>query len=477
MIVVPSFAPTTQGEAEAFLRAHRGSKGPVELRIDRMRTIRLDALLARPRPKVIVTCRRAVEGGRFTGSARDCERILAEAASLGAEFIDVEYGLGSKVITRLFGAAGRRRIILSFHDPKRTPAGLSDRYRRMTSMKPAFVKIAVGARRFADTGRVLEILAVARRKRQPAAIISIGEFGVYTRILQGPLGGAMTYAAHDDRKPTAPGQVGEKEMLEIYRAPALNSRTKIFGLLGNPVAFSRGSIYHNGVFLRKKKNAVYVNFASDDVGEFMRIIGGRVAGFSVTMPFKRSIAGFLDTIEGSSLLTGSVNTVVRRRGRLIGLNTDFHAFLSLLGRHMRPAGNRMLVLGTGGTAATVAGAGIFSGMKVTVAGRDPRKARTLAERFGCDHIPIEQHRSIRADVLVNTTPVGMDPRVRSAGSARMVPTPTLRNYRIVIDFANPPAGPTPLVEAAIRHRRTVITGADIFAAQARLQSKLFLDLL
>lgn len=287
----------------------------------------------------------------------------------------------------------------------------------------------------------------------------------------------MTYAAHDDRSPTAPGQVSFDAMLKLYRAGRLNSRTKIFGLLGNPVSFSRGVVYHNGVFSRKKKNAVYVNFAADDVGDFMRIAAGKISGLSVTMPFKRSIADYLDRIEGSSLLSGAVNTVVRRQGRLTGLNTDFHAFLSLLGSHTEPGGKRMLVLGTGATAATVSAAGVLSGMKVTVTGRDSNKARKLADRFGCDWIPLAQQPAHKADVLVNATPVGMDPRTRSGRSARLVPGSTLRNYRIVCDFANPPSGRTPLVEEALRHRRTVITGAEIYAAQARLQSRIFLDLL
>ena len=78
---------------------------------------------------------------------------------------------------------------------------------------------------------------------------------------------------------------------------------------------------------------------------------------------------------------------------------------------------------------------------------------------------------------MNATPVGMDPGGGPRRRERIVAASTLGNYDIVCDFANPPSGRTSLVQDAIRHRRGVITGAEIFAAQARLQSQLFLQLI
>jgi 3-dehydroquinate dehydratase/shikimate dehydrogenase len=482
MIVVPSFMPRSGREASEFLGRLSGRETPVELRVDGIRSPRVASLLAGRRPPLIVTCRRRAEGGRFDGSAREVSAILLEAIASGAEFIDAECSLGPAILRKLFDAAGRKRIVLSYHNPVRTPADLLERFRRMAAMRPAIVKIAVMARSVADTVPVLEVLAEARSLRQDVTAIAMGEFGVFTRVLQGVLGGTWTYASCDDCGPTAPGQISEGELQELYRAGDLNARTRIFGLVGNPVTYSRGRYYHNAVFSRKKANAVYVGFAADDAGEFMRTFAPRCAGLSVTMPFKKAIARHLDILEGSSLLTGSVNTVLRHSGKLTGLNTDFHAFLPLLRRGARAAGvrvpgARMLVLGTGATAATAVAAGVISGAKVTIAGRRPRRARELARRFGAGWIPLGEQRSFRAEILVNATPVGMRPRAGSGRPERIVAAPTLGNYRLVCDFANPPSGRTALVEDALRRRRKVVTGADIFAAQARLQSRLFLTLL
>jgi 3-dehydroquinate dehydratase/shikimate dehydrogenase len=477
MIVVPSLLPRSNAEARRFLLELSGLPTPVELRIDGLRRPEPATLLSGSRPPVIVTCRSKKEGGQFSGTPGEAAAILGDAAAAGAEYIDAELSLGPGAIRVLLASAGRRRVILSFHDPDRTPSGLAQRFRKMASLRPAFVKIAVGARTFADTGKVLEILGEARKSRQPAVVLSMDGFGAYTRILQGPLGGRMTYAAFDPRRPTAPGQLSYAEMLDLYRVPALDRRTKVFGLLGNPIAVSssRGVIVHNAAFRKAGVNAVYLNFASDDADEFMRIMGRRITGLSVTMPFKTAITRHLDVLEGSSALTGSVNTVVRRSGRLTGLNTDFHAFLALLRRRTAIAGKRLVVIGTGGTAATVAGAGALSGARVTIAGRRTSDARRLAERFGAEWIPLSALPSIGGDILVNATPVGMTRSGGRVARERIVAPSVLRGYRVVCDFANPPGEPTALVEDGTARGLKVITGRDIFDAQARLQSRIFLE--
>jgi 3-dehydroquinate dehydratase/shikimate dehydrogenase len=475
MIVVPSLLPRSNAEARRALRTLSRDVTPVELRIDGLRNPDPPSILSGPRPPVIVTCRRKKEGGSFAGTAREAGALLAAAVSAGAEFVDAEFSLGPSVLGALVSSAGRGRIILSFHDPSRTPAGLPALFRKMASLRPAFVKIAVRARTFADTGRVLEVLDAAKQKRQPSVAIAMGGFGVYTRILQGPLGGKMTYASYDARRPAAPGQVSLDHMRGLYRAGELDRRTKIFGLLGDPVSSSRGIFVHNAAFRRRRINAVYVNFAADDADEFMRIMGKRITGLSVTMPFKTAIARHMDTLEGSSLLTGSVNTVVRKSGRLAGLNTDFHAFLGLVGRRTRIAGKRIVVIGTGGTAATVAGACAIGGARVTIAGRNGPRARRLAERFGADWIPLSELASCGGDVLVNATPVGMTADPGRGRKERIVRASLLRPYDLVCDFANPPGATTALVDDATALGMKVVTGKEIFDAQARLQSRLFIE--
>lgn len=477
MNIVPSSTPRSFREAAKFLKRHSGMKTPVELRIDGLDTFALGPLLARPRPPLIVTCRSRREGGLFAGSPRRAADLLTEAAAAGAEYLDAEFSLGPALLRRLFTVAGRERIILSNHDTRRVPADLLTRFRAMAALKPAVVKIAATPVCFGDTGLVLEILGEARALRQPAVAIAMGEYGNYTRVLQGVFGGAMMFASSDAADPTGPGQLPFADMVGLYRADRLDRRTRVFGLLGYPVAFSGGIRYHNAIFIKKRANAVYVNFASDDDSAFLDLMSGKISGLSVTMPFKRSIAGRLDRLDDSAIITGSVNTVLRKRGMLCGLNTDFHAFLSLLRKRIRPAGKRVLVLGTGGTAGTVAGVGAVSGARVTIAGRDTRAARSLAGRFGCDWIPLSEQTGFDADILVNATPVGMDSGAGRPGAGRIAPPSSLGRYQLVCDFANPPDGRTSLVADARRRRVPVITGAEIYRAQARLQSAMFLELL
>jgi shikimate 5-dehydrogenase len=76
---------------------------------------------------------------------------------------------------------------------------------------------------------------------------------------------------------------------------------------------------------------------------------------------------------------------------------------------------------------------------------------------------------------VNATPVGMTTARVTGRKDRIVPASALRTFSVVCDFANPPGASTALVDDAAARGLEVITGKDIFEAQARIQSRLFLE--
>ncbi len=477
MIIVPSLTPSTVSGGRRLLRQLSGRVALVELRLDgspirRVRDVR--RLLGGKRPPVMVTYRSRAEGGKFHGSPTSALSRLEEALAAGAEFIDVEERLGGKRIARLIAIGGGSRIVLSRHDPLRTPRNAPAVFRRMMKHRPAIVKYACRANSFGDTLQAARLLKQAARAGQPAAVLSMGEYGTYTRVLQGFLGGALSFAPLDPERPTAPGQVGFGEMGELYRANAINARTKIFGLVGDPVAFSPGALFHNGVFSRLNHNAVYLKFLVDDLGAFMSSVGRICTGLSVTMPFKSAVIPFLDRLHSSATICGSVNTIIRRGGRTLGINTDFLAFTSLLKKAISPRGKKLLVIGSGGTARSAAAAGARAGSRLTVTGRTPSKGRRLAAEFGGSWVPLPGIADVGADIIVNATPVGMETPSGRATSGRIVPLSVLRRSTVVCDFANPPHGATLLVREARAVRCTVISGAGIFRAQASLQSRRFL---
>lgn len=135
-------------------------------------------------------------------------------------------------------------------------------------------------------------------------------------------------------------------------------------------------------------------------------------GINVTVPYKQLVIPYCDELDKRAGAIGAVNTVVNRGGRLYGYNTDFSGMeylLSSLGVSL--AGRTLLILGTGGTCRTALAVAKSQGAKrVLVASRSPEKTQGLppfAQLVGYE----EAARSGEAEIILNTSPAGMYPKV------------------------------------------------------------------
>ena len=134
----------------------------------------------------------------------------------------------------------------------------------------------------------------------------------------------------------------------------------------------------------------------EDVKDF--VLHGEYDAMNVTIPYKKDVIPFLDRVSEIARRLGSVNTVVRRNGRLEGYNTDYYGFMSMVRRSGIPvAGKKALVLGTGGTSVTAQAVLADLGAQVVVISR---KGENNYENL---------HLHADAALIVNTTPVGMYP--------------------------------------------------------------------
>ncbi len=104
----------------------------------------------------------------------------------------------------------------------------------------------------------------------------------------------------------------------------IDGHTKIYGILGRPVAHSLSPAMHNAAFRELKINAVYVAFPVTDLDQAVAGLRGLdIQGASVTIPFKEEIIPLIDDLDPQAARIGAVNTVVNRAGRLCGYNTDW----------------------------------------------------------------------------------------------------------------------------------------------------------
>jgi shikimate dehydrogenase len=215
----------------------------------------------------------------------------------------------------------------------------------------------------------------------------------------------------------------------------IDAQTTLVGVIGWPIAHSLSPAMHNAAFDALGLNWRYLAFPVRP-GEVPSAIAGLVAlgfrGANVTVPHKEAVLHAMDVVPARVREFGAVNTVIISRDAegqptLRGENTDVGGFTHALREGgFEPMGTRVLVIGAGGGARGVVHALCQAGaMEVVVLNRTPARASTLAGDLasGAGHTSLragvltpdalQQHAS-QADLLVNTTSVGMWPHVEAS---------------------------------------------------------------
>jgi 3-dehydroquinate dehydratase / shikimate dehydrogenase len=414
----------------------------------------------RPRATIVATCRRRVAGGRFRGSIDSQVGLLRRAVESGCAWVDVELEtaerLGEGALHRPFGRAKR---LISFHNFRGTPKNLAAVARRLERIGGEGVKIATHCKSIADSLRVLQMT----RGRKNVVAVPMGEAGLPARVLALQQGSALAYAAGEQA--TAAGQPSLADMKCVYRAERLDRRTRVYGVIGNPVGHSLSPQMQNAAFRNRGMNAAYLPFLVRDLRDFLCAIQPLgIAGFSVTLPHKERILRLLDDCDPLAAAIGAVNTiVVRGGGKLYGYNTDYVGVLRALERRIPLRGSRVLLFGAGGAARAVAFALAQGGAMVCLCARRMARAKALARVVGGEAVERRRLRREFFDAIVNATPVGMHPHAgRSPLAAGEL------NCRLVFDLIYRPEK-TKLLQLAARRGIETVSGVEMFLAQGAAQ--------
>lgn len=181
-------------------------------------------------------------------------------------------------------------------------------------------------------------------------------------------------------------------------------------------------------------------------------------GLNVTIPYKKTVLPFLDKVSETALTAGSVNTLIRRPdGTLFGDNTDVYGFKELVRRSgIQVQGKKVLILGSGGACAAVLTALNQLGADCTV----------ISRRGADNYETLPRHWD--AQLIVNTTPLGMYPSVGAAAvDLRLFP-----ECRGVFDLIYNPAR-TALLLQAEELSIPCANGLYMLVAQAKQSAQLF----
>lgn len=255
---------------------------------------------------------------------------------------------------------------------------------------------------------------------------------------------------------------------------------RLFGILGFPLSHTLSPVMQEAALqsLGIKGFYLVLEQSEKNVKHLLKNLKqSSVEGFNVTVPYKEVVCKGLKNLTPEAKAIGAVNTIFQKRGKWVGGNTDAYGFLYSLkseGKFL-PRGKRALILGSGGSSKAVIYALARSGVKsITIANRTQSKVQALIRRFkklfpkvvwgqiGLDKEDLKT--AVRdADLVVNTTSVGLKPKDKALLSVTLIPKAGPRK-KLFYDLIYNPAETKFLKTAKLRGHQT-LNGAGMLAAQ------------
>ena len=230
-----------------------------------------------------------------------------------------------------------------------------------------------------------------------------------------------------------------------------------YGLIGEKLGHSFSKTVHS-----KIADYEYCLFeiAKADLNAFMQ--KRDFCGINVTIPYKQAVIPYLDYISDEAKSIGAVNTVVNKNGKLYGYNTDFFGLKLLIEKNNIEITNKtVLILGSGGTSKTA---------KAVCESLSAKDVFTVSRSGGEELITYEEAYTKNAQIIINTTPLGMYPNI----DAKPIKLEGFNGLEAVVDVIYNPLKTRLVIDAENRGIRAV-GGLYMLYAQAVSAAEIFCD--
>ncbi len=195
----------------------------------------------------------------------------------------------------------------------------------------------------------------------------------------------------------------------------ITGKTLVAALFGYPVEHTLSPVMQNAAFDHLGLDCCYLPFlvhpdALKQAVESVRALG--LLGANLTIPHKKTVIPFLDTLDAEAEAIGAVNTIANREGKLTGYNTDGKGFMrSLEELGVSAAGKKVLIVGAGGSSHAV---GFYLNKEaevLTIYNRSREKAVALAADLSSSGRKVAVSADLSNlggfDIIVNATPLGL----------------------------------------------------------------------
>ncbi|KIO63551.1 Shikimate 5-dehydrogenase I alpha [Caldibacillus thermoamylovorans] len=239
---------------------------------------------------------------------------------------------------------------------------------------------------------------------------------------------------------------------------------EFYGLLGEKLDHSISPEIHEKIFSLLKIRAAYKKFEvkKEDLQKFvdgLKVLG--IKGANVTIPYKQTIIPYLDGLSEEAKKLNAINTILLKDGKLYGYNTDYFGFGTILQcNHIEVENKVCMVLGYGGAAKAVVQYLLDHGVKkLYIVSR--RTCKDVYDDLRVQFMTYDEIATVRGDVLINTTSVGMYPSVDESPVAEEI----IINFATLIDIIYNPRV-TKFLEIGRRLDKKICGGLEMLVGQA-----------
>nr|WP_325289144.1 shikimate dehydrogenase [uncultured Bacteroides sp.] len=236
-----------------------------------------------------------------------------------------------------------------------------------------------------------------------------------------------------------------------------------YGLIGYPLKHSFSIGYFNEKFQAENIDAEYVNFEIPRIEDFMEVIeeNPNLCGLNVTIPYKEQVIPYLDELDKDTAKIGAVNVIKiirpsKGKIKLVGYNSDIIGFTQSIEPLLQPHHTKALILGTGGASKAVYHGLANLGIRSTFVSRTKKSDNILTYSELTPEI-MQEH-----TVIVNTTPLGMYPKVDFCPD---IPYDQLTTNHLLYDLLYNPSE-TLFMKMGMERGATVKNGLEMLLLQA-----------
>lgn len=373
----------------------------LEVRLDRFgKSPEIGELLANKPKPVIMSCRRAQDGGFWDGSEEERLALLRQCIISKADYVEIELDVADQV--RRFPPSQR---VITYTNLQETPEDILDIYEQALAKNPDVVKLVTRAQTPEEAWPLVQIVA---KQRVPTVVVGLGKPGVMLSVLGKKIGAPWTYAALEKGMEAYPGQATVSDLREVYHYPAIGRATRLIGVtgFGPPEVMTVAAL--NAALAHLELPARCLPVGVGDVRLFRKVVEAvKLAAVVIGPEHRQELLPMATELQPSAQNAGTADLLLRKGDGWSACSTTVPAQVHALAEALRPKfgehplrGRMVVIVGLTGPAKSLAGEIQRHGGSAILASHLRKAGLQMAQEVGCRAVQFEAIYSTMHDVLV-----------------------------------------------------------------------------